>query len=368
MFPCSRRQILLGHTFHTAALLADCSECIRKQGDVQMRTGTRLCPDCRAPWEPAHLDSRPVQSLAMAVKAYQQSRSYLLGAVQGCSTASPGSAAQLGGASVKALSSGSKRKRRQREEVSIPSSQQQHIRTTDSTLPSTTPAKAMCSAEYSQNQEADAIPAVPVIPNNAQKDPPPGCGICPICSKVMSLSYLQSHVDSCLISTEANTGRQTGPAQPGNSNAVLDLTDSTGAYTIFVAQGCATRLPYRHTSSTKIVLWTQSCRLPAWIAGILHACCLTERIETLQVKQRTYLQCNPRLLFLQNSAFSFLKTRMRGKSCRTTVCPRTGTAWCCYPIPIHCTHLSDTRHCMISRSPTADPRHPILPCSVMPYL
>lgn len=209
-----------------------------------MRTGTRLCPDCRAPWEPAHLDSKPVQSLALAVKAYQQSRSHLLGAVQRCSTANPGSAEQLGGTSAKALCSGSKRTRRQREEESKPDAQQQHVATNNSTFRSATPPKATSNAEHSKKQEVDAIPAVPVVPSHAQKDPPSGCGTCPICSKVISLSYLQSHVDSCLISTEAITGRKTASARPGVSKPVHDLTDSTGAKPVLVpVQGCTTQLP-----------------------------------------------------------------------------------------------------------------------------
>lgn len=194
-----------------------------------MRTGARLCPDCRTPWEPAHLDSRPVQSLALAVKAYQQSRSHLLDAVQRCSTAAPRPAEHVGVTSAKQLNSGAKRTRKQREdELESAPAQKQQVSTTNAVRRSNSSAKPSCSAENIRHSEAEHVPPTAALPDRAQQDPPPGCGACPICSKVISLSYLQSHVDSCLISTEANTGIRTGSARHGVSNAVHDLTDSTG--------------------------------------------------------------------------------------------------------------------------------------------
>eukprot|EP00892_Ulva_mutabilis_P008047 jgi/Ulvmu1/5614/UM023_0152.1 len=200
-----------------------CSECIRKQGDVQMRTGPRLCPDCRAPWEPAHLDTRPVQSLSLAVKAYQQSRSYLLSAVQQLNAEAPRSSEPAADSVAKGLNRGSKRTRRQVARDSNPEqAQKQCVHVEDRAGPaSNTPSKSSCSAGQEHNAPVAAVP------QKAPEVPPAGCGICPICSRVVSLSYLQSHVDSCLISTEATTSR-VALARTGAPAAVLDLTDSTG--------------------------------------------------------------------------------------------------------------------------------------------
>lgn len=189
---------------------------------MQMRTGPRLCPDCRAPWEPANLDSRPVHSLSLAVRAYQQSRPYLLAATQQFDVQGLPSAAPAGDKSGTSLNPGSKRTRRQADRDSNPQvAQKQRMNASENQPPSgSMPAKISTCA----GDEDDTAGAA--TRQRAQQDPPAGCGVCPICSRTVSLSYLQSHVDSCLISTEATSSKASvRHAAPG---AVLDLTDSTG--------------------------------------------------------------------------------------------------------------------------------------------
>ena len=228
----------------SSALCAVCSQCIRRHGDSQLRLkGARLCPECRTPWESAHLVSKPVRALEVACRAFAAARGGLLAAVQADATHTDAAAvpskrqrdstkaaeqadvhrcAQQGKASSRAASA----------EPAPSRDDSQHV-SRESTLPSAAAqaaAAAPAAAAGGKSGVASAPAAVQAVPK-----PPPGCEFCPICGRVFSTTMLQRHVDSCLISADTGQGdSRSAPVASGrsastSSKAVLDLTASPRA-------------------------------------------------------------------------------------------------------------------------------------------
>ena len=182
---------------------ADCSDCIRQHGDLQNRSsGSRKCPECRAPWQESDLQVKAVHSLDVAVKAFQAAKPQILATVQQNAIGKPASA------SSDSHLQPHNRKRSRHSSV-------ERNQTAEQIQPT-----AVGKAAGTSLKDKAAVPAA------GPKAVPPGCGCCPMCHRVFSLRFLPSHVDSCLISTEASDpSAKAGDAQNNAGDGVVDLTD-----------------------------------------------------------------------------------------------------------------------------------------------
>lgn len=205
---------------------ADCSDCIRQQGDLQSRSlGSRKCPECRAPWQESHLEVKAVHSLAVAVKAFQSAKPQIMDTVQQQTIENPASTSSDGHLQPHS------RKRSRQNSAECNELAEQIQPTGDGKL-------------------SGASTAGEVPPKSAaEKAVPPGCGCCPMCNRVFSMRFLASHVNSCLISTEAaDPSAKAGDVQKKGGDSVVDLTDPAGAsphpFRMCVRRGpCTDRVP-----------------------------------------------------------------------------------------------------------------------------
>lgn len=173
-------------------------------------THSRTCPECRAPWQESDLAAaKAVHSLAVAVKAFKSAKPEILRSIGEHNKENP----VTSGPDIRTDPQSRKRQRQQDHcELATQGQAKGQAKVergnSGATVPSRDPAKAA------------------VVP---PKVVPPGCGCCPMCNRVFSLRYLQSHVDSCLISTEATEpSTKGGDGQKGDGDGVVDLTEQPG--------------------------------------------------------------------------------------------------------------------------------------------
>lgn len=182
----------------------DCSDCIRQHGDLQYRSlGSRTCPDCRAPWQESDLEVKAVHSLDVAVKAFQAAKPQVLATAQRNTIETPASTSSDGPPQPES------RKRSRHNSVER----------------NAAPERAQPTAVGKASGTSSGCKAA--VQAAGPKIVPPGCGCCPMCHRVFSLRFLPSHVESCLISTEASEpSGKAADVQKHPRDGVVDLTET----------------------------------------------------------------------------------------------------------------------------------------------
>jgi hypothetical protein len=199
--------------------VADCSDCIRRHGDLQNRSlGVRTCPECRAPWQESHLDVKAVHSLSVAVKSFQSAK------LQIVATAAPQQADETPASTC--INGHLHLQSRKRSRQSSAQHSEWEDLTNQPGPAQQSQAQPSAAGKVPGNGTGRGTPAKAAAP----KVVPSGCGCCPVCHRVFSLRFLPNHVESCLISTDvADLSSKDGDGQKNGGSGVVDLTDPSGA-------------------------------------------------------------------------------------------------------------------------------------------